>query len=295
LGIRLKANWLTFISLLWVVLILAMTAWWAYLLYINSGPEKAIAPEKLLTIIKWEGGTLIVLLIFLSMGLLSLYFLDNRRTKELQTFFSTLTHELKTPLASIRLQSEVLQETLDTDPENQEAQKKLVEKILSDTLKMENRMDKILQFNRLGKINDLNLENIELFPFIRALAKKWALELNINWDSHEHPSILADHFALELIFKNLFENTKNHAESNKVQVDLETSGNWVFVYYRDQNKFDGDVKKLGNLFYKHNSNKGTGIGLHLIKNLMNGMNGDIQFLLEEKRLVQRLNFPRGQV
>ena len=273
---------------------MAMTIWWAYLLYLNSGTEKAIPTEKLLTIIKWEGGTLIVLLILLSLGLLSLYFLDNRRTKELQTFFSTLTHELKTPLASIRLQAEVLQESINSANIDKEKVQKLISRLINESIKMENRMDKILQFNRLGKVNDLNMEPLDPVSCVRELAKNSTIDLDIQWIGFGHSAIEADRFALDLIFKNLFENTKNHGSGNCVKIELEVSGNWVLLYYRDSNRFDGDLARLGSLFYKHNSSKGTGIGLHLVKNLMQAMKGDVVFIQEQEQLVQRLSFARGE-
>jgi signal transduction histidine kinase len=60
-------------------------------------------------------------------------------------------------------------------------------------------------------------------------------------------------------------------------------------------KFTGDINHLGELFYKHNSSKGSGIGLYLIKNLLRKMNGKLE-ILNDERLKFKLTFsaPEGE-
>jgi len=86
-----------------------------------------------------------------------------KKTKDLQVFFASLTHELKTPLASIKLQSEVIEESLNSnlDP----LVHKLLRRLVQDTNKLETQMDKILQLSRIERGGELNLNSIELVSF----------------------------------------------------------------------------------------------------------------------------------
>ncbi len=87
---------------------------------------------------------------------------------------------------------------------------------------------------------------------------------------------MADELALNMIFRNLFENTLRHNSSSmKIRVSSVLQGNNVIVTYDDfGKKFTGPVEKLGELFYKYDSSKGSGIGLYLIKSLMKKMRGN---------------------
>ncbi len=109
--------------------------------------------------------------------------------------------------------------------------------------------------------------------------------------------IMGDELALNMIFRNLIENTLRHNPNTKnVLVTAVLSGSQIIVTYDDHGKpFTGRVDKLGELFYKHHSSKGSGIGLYLIKNLMKKMNGSFEVVYHE-RLRFRLHFqaPKGE-
>jgi signal transduction histidine kinase len=72
-------------------------------------------------------------------------------------------------------------------------------------------------------------------------------------------------------------------------------GQNVELTYDDQGKkFQGNSGRLGELFYKFNSTKGTGVGLYLIKNLMRKMDGSFE-IINTDRLKLKLTFksPEG--
>ena len=89
----------------------------------------------------WEGGTFLVLLMTLS-GLLLWYFRrDLRRARGTQAFFAALTHELRTPLTSVRLQTEAIAAG--------EPSQELIERLLVDTHRLESQIDKTLELARI--------------------------------------------------------------------------------------------------------------------------------------------------
>lgn len=229
---------------------------------------------KITTMITWEGGSFLVLLMLLSISLLILYLKDQRKTKSLQEFFASLTHELKTPLASIRLQGEVINEILES--KNDPTLDKLIGRLIDDTAKLETQMDKILQLSRIERGGDLNLTTLPLVPFIKRLSKTWVPEHEVVITAPETgANIEADEFALELIMKNLLENTRIHTSSKKINIAVSADSDRIKLTYEDHGEFSGDVEKLGTLFYKHNSRKGSGIGLYLSQKLLDKMNGNL--------------------
>lgn len=273
------------LSLVWAVVLLLIGAWWIYLIF---NFESILAHTDRLRITKmiiWEGGSFLIVLLLLSLSLLMLYLKDQKKTKSLQAFFASLTHELKTPLASIRLQGEVINEILNA--KNDGTLNKLSSRLIEDTGKLETQMDKILQLSRIERGGELNLTSLKIIPFIRSLAKKWASGLEIDIQSNNLEAIVVvDEFALELIIKNLLENTRIHTQSKQVTIQISQEADSVLLNYQDQGKFEGDYKRLGTLFYKHNSSKGSGIGLYLTNKLLEKMDGTLRIKVgAEKNLL----------
>lgn len=262
------------LSLVWAGVLLLIGGWWIYLIF---NFENILAHTDRLRVTKmivWEGGSFLVLLLLLSVSLLILYLKDQRKTKSLQAFFASLTHELKTPLASIRLQGEVINEILSA--KNDSTLNKLSARLIEDTGKLETQMDKILQLSRIERGGELNLTSLKIIPYLKNLSKKWANGLSIEIESNDpEAAIVADEFALELMIKNLFENTRIHTNSEKVLISIKKDKDQVVLTYQDEGSFTGDIKKLGTLFYKHNSSKGSGIGLYLTNKLLSKMDGKL--------------------
>jgi signal transduction histidine kinase len=194
------------LSLLWVSALLLIGTWWVYFMLNFENFFLNTERTKITTMLAWEGGSFIILLLLLSFSLLILYLKDTKKNKSLQAFFASLTHELKTPLASIKLQSEVINEILEQkkDP----TLSKLFGRLINDTVKLEIQMDKILQLSRIERGGKLNTTRVALIPLIRKLAMPWESQFNVHIETNNKDDLFpieADEFALELIIKNLFE------------------------------------------------------------------------------------------
>lgn len=280
------------LSLIWALVLLLIGGWWVYLL---ANFEQILAHTDRMSVTKmimWEGGSFLLLLIFLSATLLVLYIRNQKKTKSLQAFFASLTHELKTPLASIRLQSEVIEEVLKS--KNDPTLNKLFGRLIEDTGKLEMQMDKILQLSRIERGGALNLTTLKLIPFTKSIIKKLGNGLEVNIESNNPDVVVvADEFALEIIIKNLLENTRNHTASKNVQITINDDGKNVQLLYNDHGEFTGDKQKLGTLFYKYQSSKGSGIGLYLSHKLLQKMNGELR-ILGEKNLLFDVRLKSGE-
>ncbi|MBH47269.1 MAG: hypothetical protein CME71_03770 [Halobacteriovorax sp.] len=284
-----RRNLLLLLSFLWVATLLVLGGWWVYLMIqLGSAMEQAVSPG-FIRMIKWEGGTFLLLLLLLSFSLIFLWLQDQRKTKSIQAFFASLTHELKTPLASIRLQSEVIDELV-TRLDNSRVSE-LTGRLIEDTQKLEDQMDKILQLSRLERGGNLNPVAIEISSFVQSTLERWGNRLDIRSSIEDNlPSVMADQFALTLVLRNLLENTRVHATTKSANVTVENINGEVILKYSDDGYFDGDQLRLGTLFYKHNSTKGSGIGLYLAKKLMDKMGGALKITHDKGKLLFSLTF-----
>ena len=127
--------------------------------------------ENFSLMVKWEGSIFFILLLFISIRLFLLYLKDQQKTHAWHAFFASLTHELKTPLASMRLQADVISSKIS---DNDREQKKLLARLIEDAKSLETSMDKILQLSRVEQGEELHLTTIDLKKFTKKTAEKWA-------------------------------------------------------------------------------------------------------------------------
>lgn len=283
-----------------VIFILLLGAWWLYLVFkLAIKLQFANIPSldgNLLKMIQWEGLTFFGLLVSVAFALFYFFYQDHKKTKALHSFFASLTHELKTPLASIKLQSEVLNDFIEHAEITLEQKTKITKytkRLVQDSSRLESEMDKHLQLSRLERNGGLNLVPVELKPFLQNELKRFSnLEIEIN-SSHED-LVLIDEMAFSIIIKNLIENSTRHNPNlNKITIEINNINDAIEMTYTDHGiNFNGDLKELGKLFYKFNSPKGSGIGLYLIKSLIKKMEG--KFIIKnESSLVFIIRLKKG--
>jgi len=285
-----KSKTLYLLTLLLAITIFILGSWWMYVIYNYDTFLKHREPHKIYQMLFWEGGTFIILLLMISFSFIYLYFKDQKEAKSLNEFFASITHELKTPLASIKLQGEVIQEYL--DPHSHDSLKKLLKRLISDTKKLESQLDQLLQLARMERGGELNLETLSFKSFFNKIISDYP-DMTFNISINGHDFIVADRFALEIIFKNLIENSIRHGMKSNIDIEIKNSiqkTNSTEIIYFDHGIFDGDLTRLGQLFYKHNSHKGSGVGLYLSKKLMEKMNGALKIESRENGLVFSLRF-----
>ncbi len=295
-------RWFYALTLLWMVMLLSLGSWWLYLVFkLHSTLNTLNIPElgsqeKFLYMMKWEGSFFFIFLVLLGLSLFYIYLRDMRKTKSMQAFFASLSHELKTPLASMRLQAEVIKDLIADETHSHDQLSSLTTRLIEDTNKLEGELEKSLQLSRIEQEGELTLVPISLDRYLKRWQQKIGNALEVQLEIQEAAKeILADELALNVIMRNLFENTTRHNPKNKkVHISAKRIGMMVEVTYNDQSeKFQGNLHKLGELFYKFNSTKGSGIGLYLIKNLMRKMNG-VLVIENETGLRFNLQFKTSQ-
>jgi signal transduction histidine kinase len=280
-----------------VLMVLLLGSWWLYLVFKLANKLQDLNHDllngNLLSMIKWEGVTFILLLLALTITLVYVYIQDHKKSSAIHAFFASLTHELKTPLASMKLQSEVLAEHIQelNTIDEQEKLLKYTQRIKNDALRLEYQLDNHLQLSRVERSAPLNLTNINFDKFLDGQAQRYGSLVQIIKKVDSNIAVKADDFALQVIIQNFIENAINHCvdKSPKLYVTQDPSNKTSFLFTSNGAYFDGELSKLGILFYKHNSPKGSGIGLYLIKNLMRQMNGKL-LIANNESLVFTITF-----
>jgi signal transduction histidine kinase len=299
-----KNRWLYLSLTFLAVLILLLGGWWISLLLrlgktlsaLNVGTESDYA--KLVKMLSWEGIFFVLLVILFCAGLFWLFWQDRKKQKSMQQFFASITHELKTPLASVSMQSEFISELIDEnkefDPSQRKQISKLTKRLIDDTKNLEIQFDKAMQLSRIERGGVLTQTPIELKTLIaKEIAKHRDLKFNIEIPIECF--VLADEYALQTIFRNLIDNSKKHRTNNNQVISIHTitEANKIKIIFNDHGEaFGGEIKMLGQLFYKFNSGQGTGIGLYIIKKLTSAMHGEL-LIRATPHLVFEISLPIG--
>ena len=203
-------------------------------------------------------------------------------------FISDVSHELKTPIALIQGYSEGLIENVNTDEENK---KFYAEVILDEANKMDKMVKELLELMKLEygakKFNNSFFNVTEL---IYEEIRKYTVMLNesnidIKFTLKEPIYVYADSNFIEQILNNYISNSiKNIEEINKekyIKISIKLLDNKVriSVFNTGKNISKENMKKIWNRFYKEDTSRnremgGTGIGLSLVKAIMNNYNNE---------------------
>ena len=205
-------------------------------------------------------------------------------------FISDVSHELKTPIALIQGYAEGLIENVNSD---EESRKFYAEVILDESNKMDTLVKQLLELMKLeyGK-REFNNTNFNIVELINEVIRKCNVmiaekEIKIEFDSDKSIMVNADDFYIEQVITNYFTNAIKHTkEVNndkkieiKIQQDEEKGKIRVSVFNTGDNIKEEHLDKIWGRFYKEDSSRnrsdgGTGIGLALVKAIMNNYKND---------------------
>jgi len=140
-----RVPWRYILAGLWLVFTLSLTGWWFYfargqvgrLIELEHGAaSELVRYQKMLF---WEGVTLFVVIAVGGLALTYYMFREMRESRRIQEFLAAFTHEVKTPLASVRLQAEMLKERLGGSNETA-----LLDRFLGETSRLTLQLDNSL-------------------------------------------------------------------------------------------------------------------------------------------------------
>jgi two-component system, OmpR family, phosphate regulon sensor histidine kinase PhoR len=305
-----------------VIYILAAGGWWSYLLHSKNKEVRDAQLEKLQFALKqdenvnianteefklinsrferqrWmiigEGSVFMLILLF---GLWRIYRI---RQKELalalqqQNFLLSITHELKSPLASVQL----ILETIQKRQLSQEQLQKLSSNGLNENDRLHRLVQDLLLAARVEGGYEYAFEELNLNELLKECIA-WAapkFKGKIIFEEIEKHAILnnADRNTLSTAFSNLIENALKYAsETDEIILKIENRKNQLCVDISDKGPGipKNERDKIFNKFYRIGNedtrkSKGTGLGLYIVKKVIEAHKGTI---------IVKDNQPKGTV
>lgn len=299
-------------SLLWfyllVTYILLQFIWWTYLLVesnneiyhyktelnvlkgesleevFNTGKELSRKQYGQLLMITGEGSVFIIIL------LLGIYQIRNSFKKETalaqqqKNFLLSVTHELKSPIASAKLQLQTLQKR----ELEREKQKEIIINALNDTERLNNLVENILLAAKIeNNIYSLYKEEVNLSEYITELITQTLHSFNYKQKVvlAIEPTIFMeiDKIGFHSIVLNLFENAVKYSPADStITVSLKKEEPKIILTIIDQGMGIENKYKpfIFNKFYRigneeTRNTKGTGLGLYITNYLVKQHNGSI--------------------
>jgi two-component system sensor histidine kinase SenX3 len=236
-------------------------------------------------LLNWRHGILLflgILLLLMIIGgvVLNTIFLvrEIRRNAQHDAFINAVTHELKTPVASIRLYLETLQ----TRPVDEEKRKEFYRVMLVDSDRLLATIEQVLRTGRMGASSrKLNLSRIPIGGLIEeCLARARALHRLSPESLQYHPgppaAVLGDADEVQAAVSNLIDNAVKYSGS-QVKVTVETAnvdGKYVTVRVKDEGPGipKPELKRVFKRFHRvpgplASRIKGTGLGLYIVRSV----------------------------
>ena len=206
-----------------------------------------------------------------------------------QEFFSNASHELKTPITSIRGYAELLENDMIPDVQ---MQKDVIRRIRSEADRMTELIRDILAVSKLEahdvepelmeiNMTELIADRIAAFEPRAAEAKVTLCNYAMN-----HVHVYADYGQMEEVVSNLISNAiRYNRKLGKVWINANNENGNMVLKVRDTGiGFDESEKqKIFNRFYRVDKGRsresgGTGLGLSIVKHIVNYYGGSIEVL-----------------
>ena len=196
-----------------------------------------------------------------------------------KTVIATLSHDIKTPIASIRAYAEGLQANMDATAEKRN-------RYLSVLMRKCDEVSKLTNDLFLHSLSDLDMMKINSETFeICSFAETVILEIagEKNDVAFEKPNfeafVSADRNRLTQIIENLINNSRKYAKT-KIDIKFTQTDGYVNIHFTDYGKGipDSDMPFIFDKFYRGKNiekEQGSGLGLYIVKYLAEKMQGKV--------------------
>lgn len=270
-----KPHMKTAMAILWFAFTFSMVAWWwiFFLLRMDSRRNSLEELQHSYRMFAWEGSILLAAILFGGISLVIFTYRDQTRHQRLRFFFSTFTHDIKTSIARLRLQAEVLEEEF--EDHNLPVMKRLIQDIHRLDLQLENSLQLASLEHGVLRLEDVSLG--ELLSQLRTEFPELSIQLERNVLIH------GDRRALLSLLKNVFQNAVLHGRASEISIQVRELGSSnVELRFNDNGLgFKGPLQKLGAEILKSQDSRSNGLGLLISKRLVQKMNGSLNFESKE--------------
>ena len=187
-----------------------------------------------------------------------------------------VSHEFRTPLTTIISTADLISNRSD-DPEKA---KKRAERILRASKNMNDLIEDILQMKKVEDDKIIWEDGIvNLDQLVNSIDEKYSSNRQITWNIKGDNLFKSDYKNLKIIISNVVSNAVKYSSQD---INVLICNNKDKFLFKCEDKGIGikhsDIQRIFESFYRGSnveSRKGTGIGLHLVKQLLDSINGTI--------------------
>jgi two-component system, OmpR family, phosphate regulon sensor histidine kinase PhoR len=291
-----KTPWFTHPILVFIFSLIALAS--SLFLYIRSYLQVSLAFENFLQNQKLEPNqflqtetwvnivvlSVLIALILVGLFLVFVYYAKVIQLyKQQQNFINGFTHELKTPIASLKL----FLEAFSQHDIPRESQQKYLEFMKRDIDRLTDNVNQILNLAKLeDKSYESLFESIDLKTWIPQIVERFHYqyqEVQLSFEVKTSESCVVDieRSLIEMALMNLINNaiTYNHSSTKIIRIILSKKSTEITIQVSDNGEGieKKEMKKILKKFYQiGRSAKGSGLGLYLVVQIMKLHKGKIR-------------------
>jgi two-component system phosphate regulon sensor histidine kinase PhoR len=282
---RRSLRWPITLGVTMIVLLVALTVGWVLLAVVGALQDRVLAPVywAVLTV-----GSMLFLLVLTGVVLYLILAVKEIRLSQRQSnFIDSVTHELKSPLASLKLYLQTL-----TRYQVDQAQAADFHRfMLDDVERLDQLINQLLDAARLERQPTAKeVEDVELASLLRECAESVRLRYRVDDDAvrlEVSPCVVrARRVDLDMVFRNLIDNAVKYAndEDPRVEVvcqvispehvEVRVTDNGRGIPAPARRKIFGRFVRLGSELER--DKPGTGLGLYIVGTLVRRLRGKIK-------------------
>lgn len=282
-----KSRSLTLFYIL-VAYVFLQLMWWAvHIIQLTSklGENNEYTSRRIWMIIG-EGLVFFLLLSFGVYKIRKAFKQEVRLAQQKQNFALSVSHELKSPIASIKL----FLQTLEKRELSEEKKIEILKKCISNADRLDGLVNNILLSNTFDSNNyELSLELYNLKAQIEDIClvfKHNNSQAKITFNYNGAEELYLDKTIIASIVTNLIDNAIKYTSDEKIiDVGITEKNEFLNISVSDNGDgiSEGEKELIFEKFYRSGSEitrkaKGTGLGLYIMKELIRLLNGEIQIL-----------------
>ncbi len=295
-ALKFKTRWLyhpvaifLYIQILWILLMVIWIRW-----YVEEYTQLRELAERLRTQAEIEGfdwlpllvGGLLLALILAGSTLIFIYWNKQHRLNRMQrAFVSNVTHELKSPVASIQLALE----TMAMRDLSEERKREYIRMMLDDAERLSTLIDRILGAARIEKKRSrYKLEAVSMRHFLEEILREdrhlYEKEGHvIVMEKGRDSQVALDRTAMRIVLNNLLENASSYSPPNtKIRLKLyrELRSCRLDIIDSGYGISGKDLKNIFKMFWRSSEDsgsrvRGTGLGLYIVQNIIKDHRGRV--------------------
>ncbi|MGM9476678.1 sensor histidine kinase [Pedobacter sp. GSP4] len=265
------------------------------MLFVSFPNKNSAIISNLSATLASSAGLLLVLVFIFSYTLYAI--LKQKKISEMKTdFINNMTHEFKTPVATIMIASEALKDPEVT--EDKSRLKRLAGIIYDENVRLGSHIERVLSIARLEK-GELKMENteVDMNDLIMIVLDSMELQLQkrnavitVNTDA-ENAVVFGDELHLSNVLYNLIDNANKYSsDAPEITITTRNTNKNLIIEIADKGigMTKDQAKRIFDQFYRVPTGnlhdvKGFGLGLNYVQDIIKKLNGTVKVSSEKDK------------